>query len=253
MSDLLAGLVSVVSGAGAGIGRAIAGHMTEAGSAVVVADIDSARVDVAVAELTAKGAKAVGVVADVSTNAGAAAMLAKALDTFGRLDVVCNNAGIPDHWKQLTEVSDEHWQRNIDVNMTGPFKVCRAAVEIMVKQGHGIIINVASVAGFRGGRSGLAYTVAKHGVIGLTKAVAVEYAAAGIRCNCICPGSVVTSLSGTDGMSAKGVELREKGLATRPPRATPDDIAPAVVFLASDASRYINGANLVIDAGWTAY
>jgi NAD(P)-dependent dehydrogenase (short-subunit alcohol dehydrogenase family) len=89
-------------------------------------------------------------------NAGAEARLAKAMDTFGRLDVVCNNAGIPDHWMPLTEVSDDLWQRNIDVNMTGPFRVCRAAVEIMLKQGHGIIVNVASLAGFRGGRSGLA-------------------------------------------------------------------------------------------------
>lgn len=253
MSMSLEGRVSVVTGAGAGIGRAIAGRLANAGSAVVIADIDPTRVDAAVAELAAGGAQVAGVVADVSKNAGADAILAKAIAAFGHVEIVCNNAGIPDRWMTLTEVTDDLWQRNIDVNMTGPFRVCRVAVPIMLEQGHGVIVNVASIAGFRGGRSGLAYTVAKHGVIGLTRAIAAEYGTAGIRCNCISPGSVVTSLSGTEGMSPKGLELREKGIVTRPPRAMPDDIAPTVAFLASDDSRYINGANIVVDAGWTAY
>jgi NAD(P)-dependent dehydrogenase (short-subunit alcohol dehydrogenase family) len=245
--------VAVVSGSGAGIGRAIATHLAAAGAKVVVADIDGARVEDAVGAITATGGMVVGVTADASTNDGVKAMLAKATESFGRLDILVNNAGVPDYWKTLVELSDADWQRNIDINLTGPFKACRAAVPIMLAQGNGAIVNLASISSFRGGRSGLVYTAAKHGVVGLTKAIAIEYGDGGIRCNCISPGSVVTSLASMDGMSEEGMKIREKGIVTRPPRAQPDDIAPTVVFLVSDDSRYINGTNVVIDAGWTAW
>lgn len=253
MSGRLQDRIAVVSGAGAGIGRGIVTHLARAGAKVVVADINAERIDTVVGELTAEGLTAVGVLADASSNGGVEGMLAKATSTFGRLDILVNNAGVPDYWKTLVELSDEAWQRNIDINMTGPFKACRAAVPIMIAQGGGVIINIASISALRGGRSGLAYTVAKHGVVGLTQAVAVEYGAAGIRCNCISPGSVITSLSSMDGMSEEGLKIREKGIVTRPPRAEPDDIAPTAVFLASDDSRYVNGTNLIVDAGWTAW
>ncbi len=253
MSQRLHDRVAVVSGAGAGIGRSIATHLAAAGAKVVLADIVSERVTDVVAAISAAGGDAVGLMADASTNDGVGAMLEKATETFGRLDILVNNAGVPDHWRTLVEVSDELWQRNIDVNLSGPFRACRAAVRIMLKQGKGVIINLASISGFRGGRAGAAYSAAKHGVIGLTKVVAVEYGAAGIRCNCISPGSVVTNLAGMEGMSEEGMKLREKGMVTRPPRAQPDDIAPTVVFLASDDAHYINGTNVVIDAGWTAW
>jgi NAD(P)-dependent dehydrogenase (short-subunit alcohol dehydrogenase family) len=254
VSPRLQDRVAVVSGSGAGIGRAIATHLAAAGARVVVADIDGARVEDAVGAIAAATRGAVlGVTADASTNDGVRNMLAKATETFGRLDILVNNAGVPDYWKTLVELSDADWQRNIDINLTGPFKACRAAMPIMLAQGKGAIVNLASISSFRGGRSGLAYTVAKHGVVGLTKAIAVEYGDVGIRCNCISPGSVVTSLASMDGMSEEGMKIREKGIVTRPPRAQPDDIAPTVVFLVSDDSHYINGTNVVIDAGWTAW
>jgi NAD(P)-dependent dehydrogenase (short-subunit alcohol dehydrogenase family) len=253
MKPRLQDRVAVVSGSGAGIGRAIATHLAAAGAKVVVADIDGSRVKDAVDAITALGGTAVGVTADASRNDGVTAMLAKATETYGSLDILVNNAGVPDYWKTLVELSDADWQRNIDVNLTGPFKACRAAVPIMLKKGKGVIVNLASISSFRGGRSGLVYTAAKHGVVGLTKAVAIEYGDAGIRCNCISPGSVVTSLASMDGMSEEGMKVREKGIVTRPPRAQPDDIAPTVVFLVSDDSNYINGTNVIIDAGWTAW
>ena len=253
MQTSLQNRVAVVSGAGAGIGRAIAGHLSENGARLVVCDIDARRVETAVREVGATGAEVVGVTADASSQDGIAAMLGAATDTFGALDILVNNAGVPDYWKTLVEVTDELWQRQIGINLSGPFRACRAAVPIMVAQGGGVIINLSSISGFRGGRSGLAYTVAKHGIVGLSKAVAVEYGDQGIRCNCISPGSVETSLAGMDGMSEEGLKIREKGIVTRPPRAQPNDIAPVVVFLASDASRYVNGENIVIDAGWTAW
>ncbi len=253
MKPRLQDRVAVVSGSGAGIGRAIATHLAAAGAKVVVADIDGSRVKDAVDAITALGGTTVGVTADASSNDGVTAMLAKATETYGSLDILVNNAGVPDYWKTLVELSDADWQRNIDVNLTGPFKACRAAVPIMLKQGKGVIVNLASISSFRGGRSGLVYTAAKHGVVGLTKAIAIEYGEAGIRCNCISPGSVVTSLASMDGMSEEGMKVREKGIVTRPPRAQPDDIAPTVVFLVSDDSNYINGTNVIIDAGWTAW
>lgn len=252
MGEKLAGRVAVVSGAGAGIGRGIAGRLVDDGARLVISDVDAGRLDNAVKELSAKG-EVVGLVADAASNDGIAATFDKALKSFGSLDILVNNAGVPDYWRTLLEVTDELWEHHLGINLSGPFKACRAAVPIMIEQGKGVIVNVASISGFRGGRSGFAYTVAKHGVIGLTRAVAVEYGDAGIRCNCISPGSVVTSLSSMDGMSQEGLKIREKGIVTRPPRAQPDDIAPAVAFLASDDSRYVNGENLVIDAGWTAW
>jgi NAD(P)-dependent dehydrogenase (short-subunit alcohol dehydrogenase family) len=253
VSPRLQDRVAVVSGSGAGIGRAIATHLATSGARVVVVDIDGSRVRNTVDAITALGGTTVGVTADASSNEGVETMLAEATNTYGRLDILINNAGVPDYWKTLLELSDADWQRNIDVNLTGPFKACRAAVPIMLAQGRGAIVNLASISSFRGGRSGLVYTAAKHGVVGLTKAIAIEYANAGIRCNCISPGSVVTSLASMDGMSEEGMKIREKGIVTRPPRAQPDDIAPTVVFLVSDDSNYINGANIVIDAGWTAW
>lgn len=253
MSKRLETKVAIVTGAGAGIGRGIAKCFAENGAKLVLTDLKQDSLDSAVAEMQELGAESVGLIADASSNDGIAATFDKARSTFGRMDILINNAGVPDYWKTLVELSDEDWQRNIGINMTGPFKACRAAVPIMIEQGGGIIVNIASISALRGGRSGLAYTVAKHGVIGLTKAVAIEYGEQGIRCNCISPGSVITSLSSMDGMSEEGMKIREKGIVTRPPRAMPSDIAPAVLFLASDDGHYVNGTNLVVDAGWTAW
>lgn len=253
MAKCLEDKVVVVSGAGAGIGRGIATCFARHGARLILSDIKEANLDAVLGDIKAVGGEAIGLIADASANEGITATLARARETFGRIDVLVNNAGVPDYWKTLIELSDEDWQRNIGINLTGPFRACRAAVPIMIAQGGGVIINIASIAALRGGRSGLAYTVAKHGVVGLTKAVAVEYGDQGIRCNSISPGSVVTSLSSMDGMSEQGMRIREKGMVTRPPRAVPDDIAPAALFLASDDARYVNGTNLVIDAGWTEW
>ncbi|ODN65387.1 2-(R)-hydroxypropyl-CoM dehydrogenase [Methylobrevis pamukkalensis] len=151
------------------------------------------------------------------------------------------------------ETDDALWEKVLAVNLTGPFRVTRAALPAMLARGGGIFVNTCSIASFLGGRAGFAYTATKHGILGLTRAVAAEYGDRGIRCNGIAPGSVKTGIAQDMTISEAGWALRTKGLATRPPQATGADIAPTAVFLASDAAAYINGTCLVADAGWTAY
>jgi NAD(P)-dependent dehydrogenase (short-subunit alcohol dehydrogenase family) len=247
----LEGRVAAISGAGSGIGRALTIHFARAGATVLAVDLDEARVEEVARE--AEVGRVLPLGADVSTEEGVRLMIDRTVASFGGLDILCNNAGILDRMMPLLETTDEMWERVMRVNLSGPFRACRAALPIMLRQGRGVIINTGSISSFLGGRGGLSYTVSKHGIAGLTRAIATTYGDRGIRCNAIMPGSVKTNIAAGAEPSAEGWELRKKGLATRPEQATPDDIAPIVVFLASDDSRYVNGAGIVADAGWTIY
>ncbi len=247
--------VALVTGAASGIGRALVQQFVAEGAAVVAVDIAEEALHQFVAELQAQGGKATGCVANISADADVECMLGTATSTYGRLDILCNNAGIMDLMTPAADVPLALWERVLGVNLTGPFLACRRAIPIMLEQGGGRIVNTASEAGLRGGTAGTPYTVSKHGVIGLTKSIAFHYGDQGIRCNAVCPGGVETAI-GLGGSMAHEAGLNKvfamvQGSASGGV-AKPEQIASAIAFLASDDSSNVNGAILAVDNGWSA-
>ncbi len=247
-ADELAGRVALVTGGGSGIGAATARRFAEAGAAVVVADIAEAGAAAIAAEITAGGGSAVAIGADVSDGEQVDAMTALAVDTYGGLDLAFNNAGISGTYGPLADLSVEDWQRTIDINLTGVFRCIRAEVPLMLARGGGSIVNTSSAAGQMGFAMLPAYVAAKHGVIGLTRSAALEYARSGIRVNAVLPGTVHTPMLEAFAGSVEGVAA----LAAPSPAGragTPEEVAEAAVWLSSDAARFVNGHCLAVDGG----
>jgi NAD(P)-dependent dehydrogenase (short-subunit alcohol dehydrogenase family) len=240
--------VAVITGAASGIGRATVQAFAEEGARIVAADINAQ----GLSELgTVAGVHTI--VADVSKQCDVDRMIDAAVERYGRLDLLCNVAGIMDRLLPVTEVTDEVWQRVLGINLTAPFMTSRRAIPVMLKNGGGSIINIASVGGLSGGRSGAAYAASKHGLIGLTKNTACCYGSSGIRCVAICPGPVETAIGLGGQPSEIGMSVFGKTAAAMPRVAKPVEIAKVVLFAASDAASFVNGAVLVVDGGWTAY
>src|SRR5215472_15194305 len=242
----------VVTGAGSGIGRAAALRFAAEGARVVVADLDAERAEAVAREIEAAGGSAVAVPGDLCEQAVVDRVVRTAVDSFGGLDVLVNNAGIMDSMSATADVSDAEWERVMRVNLTAPFLLTRAALPHMLARGKGAIVNTASEAALRGSAAGTPYTVSKHGVIGLTRSVAVMYRNAGIRANAVAPGGTSTNIvvdvaSGTDGPTVLASYMQNIGRV-----ADADEQAAAIVFLASDAASDINGVILPVDNGWSA-
>jgi len=239
---------AIVTGAGSGIGLAIARGLVERGARVLVADIAADRIEPVVEEL---GSNAVAVVVDVSKEADVLSMIDRARTAFGRVDVLFNNAGVLDGMTPLAEVTDALWQRTMAVNVDGVFYACRRAVPLMLEQGGGVIVNTASVAGLAGGRAGFAYTVSKHALVGITRSIAYFYGPRGIRCNAVCPGAVLTRIiESTAEVHPEGLQRIQETFPTMPAPADPADVARVALFLASDEARNVNGVVLNADSGW---
>ncbi|GAA3762751.1 NAD(P)-dependent dehydrogenase (short-subunit alcohol dehydrogenase family) [Spinactinospora alkalitolerans] len=248
----LEGRSVIVTGAGSGIGRAAALRFARLGAKVLIADLNAASAEDAAREIGAEGGTARVVVGDLSDQRVVDEVVATAVDTFGGLDILVNNAGIMDRMSAAADTDDAEWERVVRVNLTAPFLLARAALPHMLEVGKGSIVFTASEASLRGSAAGTAYTASKHGVVGLTKSLAVMYRDKGIRTNAIAPGGTATNMSvevteGAVGPAVLGSYGRNIGRL-----GEGDEQAAAIVFLASDAAGNINGAILPVDNGWSA-
>ncbi|MDF2980290.1 MAG: family oxidoreductase [Devosia sp.] len=244
--------VAVVTGAGSGMGLAIARLLVEQGAKVVAADWHG---DAVATAATAIGGSIVPMTVDVSDEVQCSGMVDRAVAEFGRIDILVNNAGVMDLFASVADVDNQTWRRVLAVNLDGPMYAMRRAVPLMLGQGGGAIVNIASVAGLGGGSAGAAYTASKHGLIGLTRSTAFQYAKSGLRCNVVASGGVSTNImQSVDQARLDQAALGRLGAyhAVNPGMLEPIDIANLVLFLASDEARYINGVVLPADMGWTS-
>jgi NAD(P)-dependent dehydrogenase (short-subunit alcohol dehydrogenase family) len=251
----LQGKIAVITGAGSGMGRAMANLFAAEGASVVAADWHAETLEEVVAEVTAAGGTITGVQGNVALEADCVKIIDTAMYAYGRLDTLCNNAGVMDTDQGVADLTNEMWERVMGVDLNGPMFLSRRAVPIMVRQGGGSIVNVASTAGLGGGAAGAAYTVSKHALIGLTRSTAFIYTQDGVRCNAIAAGAVKTNIMQSIDLSKldpKGSARFGTWYAAIPAQLEAIDIAYLALFLASDESKGINGAIIPADAGWSA-
>lgn len=249
----LEGKVAVITGAASGMGRAMAELFVAEGAKVVAADWNAEALDGAVAEVGANGGAITGIQGNVADQAQAEAIIDKAIESYGRLDILCNNAGVMDNNHGAADLTNEMWERVLGINLNGPMYLTRKAIPAMLASGGGVIVNTASVAGVGGGAAGLAYTVSKHGLVGMTKQTAFRYAQEGIRCNAIAAGAVETNIMASvdsNKMDPAGSARCQTYYAAIPGQLKAVDIAQLALFLASDEAKMINGAIIPADAGW---
>lgn len=244
----LTGKVAIVTGGSRGLGKAMAMGLAKAGAHIVICDVLDTKETVRL--IQGIGPKSIGLKVDVTNPDDIKKMMQKTLDSFQSIDILVNNAGVV--ISQPTEsVKEEDWKKILSVNLTGEFLCAQAVGSQMIKQAHGRIINIASVAGMFGSAQSAAYCASKAGIILLTKTLAVEWGKYGINVNAICPGIFLTDMTDT--------YVKDPGFSqminTRIPLrryAQPEELMGAVVYLASDASSYVTGHTLVVDGGWTS-
>lgn len=245
----------VVTGAAAGMGKEITKAFLDQGAVVVAVDIDENALNVFKEELQRENedlsSRFLPFSGDISKQTINEEMIQKAIDSTGNIDVLVNNAGIAGHSEVITETTNEDWDRILRVNLDGPMYAIRAAVENMRKQENGgSIVTIASVAGIKGCRSSVAYSVAKHGLVGLCEHTAYAYMHEGIRSNIVCPGAIKTGMTSNPELeSSFGRERIMSGMDPNFVFGETGDIAQAVLFLASDRAKFVNGARLVVDGG----
>ena len=243
------GKVALVTGAGSGIGQASALAFAEAGARVAVVDVDEARAVATTQTIRDRGGDAEAFTCDVSNEAAVETMVAAVVAHFGRLDFAHNNAGISPRTGNIVECTSAHWDAILGVNLTGVWLCMKYEIPAMLATGGGAIVNTSSGVGLIGMAGQPAYVAAKHGVVGLTKAAALEFATQGIRANAVCPGTTMTE------MVRGGIEAgkyTEAGMAAGSPMkrlADTAEIARAVVWLCSDGASFVNGALLPVDGG----
>jgi len=251
MPGSLDGKVALVTGGASGIGRGAALAFARAGARVVVSDVAAAGGAETVRSIADSGGAAIFVPADVSSAAEVAALVERAVAAYGRLDCAFNNAGINRENAPAAELDEALWDRTIAVNLKGVWLCMKYEIPAML-DGGGAIVNTASVVGISGRRDTPAYVASKHGIIGLTRATALDYGKRGIRVNAVCPGTIRTAMYVQRLGDDPAIDAR---LAAETPIGrigTPGDVAEAVVWLCSDAAAFVTGHSLVVDGGDTA-
>lgn len=261
MSTIVTG-TALVTGGGSGIGRAIALALAQAGAPVAVLDLLPAGAYETVAAIEGKGGKALLLEGDVARWADVDQAVGAAVSRLGPLAIMVNAAGILDGYQPADQMTPATWERVLSINLTGTFHGCKRALAEMLPRGRGRIVNIASVAGLVGAGGGPAYIASKHGVVGLTRNLAVTHADRGVTVNAICPGPITTGLRthstevlGPGAPPMLGIGADEAAIRAVVPqgrRGTVEEIAAAACYLASEEAAYVTGHTLVVDGGWTA-
>lgn len=241
--------VVIVTGAASGIGCSQAIKFVEQGATVVAVDQDGPGLNLL--DQAVPNQRLFPLVGDVRLPETAKRAVDTAIRAGSKIDVICNTAGVLDGYRNVEDTSLEQWQSIMDTDLTSQFVMIKRALPVMLEQGHGVFINMASIAGLVAGGGGVAYTAAKHAIIGLTKQLDADYAAQGIRANCIAPGAIQTPMNAAD---FAGDAKMANWVADQTPAkrwAHPDEVADLTLFLASGKSDYIHGSVVPIDGGWT--
>lgn len=248
----LSGRVALVTGAASGIGRASALAFAREGAKVIVSDVAAPGAEETVRMIAEAGGQARFVRADVSVERDVQALVDAALASYGRLDCAHNNAGVPGADAKTVDYPLADWDRVIAVNLTGVWLCMKHELVAMLRQGSGSIVNTASVAGLQGFARYTAYAASKHGVVGLTKSAALEYAKAGIRINAVCPGYIRTGMTQPMLDRRPGLEERVSAIEPLGRIGRPEEIADAVIWLCSDAASFVTGHAMPVDGGLMA-
>lgn len=249
---LFADRVALVTGGASGIGRATALQFAAAGASVVLADVDAEGAEETCDAISRLGRTALFLRTDVSQSSACCSMVDTAVRAFGRLDFAFNNAGRLGSNVPLVDLPAAQWQAVVDVNLSGVYNCLQAELRVMQPAGRGAVVNNASVMGLRGGVNCADYTASKHGVVGLTRAAALESGRHGVRVNAICPGFVATAMTqGGDASRDRAVAASVRRSAMRR-LGTPEEIAQAVLWLCSDGASFVTGAAIPVDGGFTS-